>query len=182
MDLEESAIKALLEEDKNLTLSNWTHHSNWFNFKQSGWRVRLLKMVGQSTTWLYFWWVGKSSSSKHGNGRPKRHKEHIQCNSRYGQAKQGAQQLRSPHKHRIFHQKCYLNKQSSHHWRPPMARKVKTYIKEVKPRAKVNKNTYINLDIQIPFSPIVSSKVHWLAPRRDLFDSLLISYRNTRLC
>ena len=36
MDLEESAIKALLEEDKNLTLSNGTHHSNWFNFKQSG--------------------------------------------------------------------------------------------------------------------------------------------------
>ena len=36
MDLEESAIKALLEEDKNLTLSNWTHHSNWFNFKQLG--------------------------------------------------------------------------------------------------------------------------------------------------
>ena len=36
MDLEESVIKALLEEDKNLTLSNWTHCSNWFNFKQSG--------------------------------------------------------------------------------------------------------------------------------------------------
>ena len=77
MDLEESVIKALLEEDKNLTLSNWTHCSNWFNFKQSGWRDRLLKMVGQSATWLYFLWVGKSSLSKHGNGRPKRHKEHI---------------------------------------------------------------------------------------------------------
>ena len=36
MDLEENAIKALLEEDKNLTLSNWTYRSNWFNFKQLG--------------------------------------------------------------------------------------------------------------------------------------------------
>ncbi|KAK7829857.1 hydroquinone glucosyltransferase, partial [Quercus suber] len=50
MCLEESAIKALLEEDKNLTLSNWTHHSNWFNFKQSGSR---------------FLWVLRSPNNKH---------------------------------------------------------------------------------------------------------------------